>query len=99
MGRQIGARLDGLAYLDGTGPMIGHTESTNPETPMNRLLIALGALLVLVGVLWPWVRKVPWFHLPGDIVIDRPGLKVFVPIATMVIISGVMSVVAWLIRK
>jgi len=66
---------------------------------MNRLLIGLGALLVFAGVLWPWVRKVPWFHLPGDFVIDRPGVKVFIPIATMVIASGVMSLVAWIIRK
>jgi hypothetical protein len=66
---------------------------------MNRLLLALGALLVVAGVLWPWLRKVPWFHLPGDIVIDRPGVKVFIPIATMVIVSVVLSVVAWLLRK
>jgi len=66
---------------------------------MNRYLIAAGALLVLAGVLWPWLQKVPWFHLPGDIVIDRPGVKVFIPIATMVIVSVVLSVVAWLLRK
>lgn len=66
---------------------------------MNRYLIAAGALLVLAGVLWPWLQKVPWFHLPGDIVIDRPGVKVFIPIATMLIVSVVLSVVAWLLRK
>ena len=66
---------------------------------MNRLLIALGALLVLVGLCWKWLRKVPWFHLPGDIVIDRPGVKVFIPIVTMVIVSVVLSVVAWVVRK
>jgi hypothetical protein len=66
---------------------------------VNRYLIAAGALLVLAGVLWPWLQKVPWFHLPGDIVIDRPGLKVFVPIATMVIVSVVLSVVAWVMKK
>ena len=66
---------------------------------MNRYLIAAGALLVLAGVLWPWLQKVPWFHLPGDIVIDRPGVKVFIPIATMVIVSVVLSVVAWLLKK
>jgi hypothetical protein len=66
---------------------------------VNRYLIAAGALLVLAGVLWPWLQKVPWFHLPGDIVIDRPGVKVFIPIATMVIVSVVLSVVAWLLRK
>ena len=61
--------------------------------------MALGALLVVAGVVWPWLKRVPWFHLPGDIVIDRPGLKVFIPIATMVVVSVVMSVVAWLIKK
>jgi len=66
---------------------------------VSRLLMALGALLVVAGVVWPWLKRVPWFHLPGDIVIDRPGLKVFIPIATMVVVSVVMSVVAWLIKK
>jgi len=66
---------------------------------MNRLLIALGALLVLAGLLWQWIRKVPWFHLPGDIVIDRPGVKIFIPLATMVILSLVLSAVAWLVRR
>jgi hypothetical protein len=69
------------------------------EQEVNRLLIALGALLVLAGLLWPWLKKVPWFHLPGDIVIDRPGVKVFLPIATMVVVSLAISAVAWLIRK
>lgn len=66
---------------------------------MNRLLIVLGALLVLSGLLWPWLKRVPWFHLPGDIVIDRPGLKILIPLATMVIVSLVLSVVAWVVRK
>jgi hypothetical protein len=66
---------------------------------LNRFLIAAGALLVLAGVLWPWLKRVPWFHLPGDIVIDRPGLKVFIPIATMVVVSVVLSVVARVVRK
>jgi hypothetical protein len=66
---------------------------------VNRFLIAVGALLALVGVLWPYLKRVPWFHLPGDIVIDRPGVKVFIPIVTMVVISVVLSVVAWVMRK
>jgi hypothetical protein len=42
---------------------------------------------------------VPWFHLPGDIVIDRPEVKVFIRIVTMVIVRVVLSVVAWVVRK
>ena len=66
---------------------------------MNRLLIALGAMLILAGLLWPCLKKMNLFRLPGDIVIDRPGFKFFLPITTMVIVSLVLSIVAWLMRK
>ena len=66
---------------------------------MNRLLVALGAMLILAGLLWPWLKKMNLFRLPGDIVIDRPGFKFFLPITTMVIVSLVLSIVAWLMRK
>ena len=42
---------------------------------MNRLLVVLGAVLVVAGLLWPWLKRMHLFHLPGDIDIDRPGFK------------------------
>jgi len=66
---------------------------------MNRLLVILGTVILVIGLLWPWVRKLPLFHLPGDIVIDRPGFKFFFPITTMLLISVVISVLAWLFRR
>jgi hypothetical protein len=63
------------------------------------MLIVLGAVLVVAGLLWPWLKKMHLFHLPGDIVIDRPGFKFFLPITTMLIVSAVLSIVAWLIRR
>jgi hypothetical protein len=66
---------------------------------MNRLLIALGTVLIVAGLAWPWLRKMHLFHLPGDIVIDRPGFKFFFPITTMLIMSLVLSVLAWLSRR
>lgn len=66
---------------------------------MRRLLIILGAALVLAGLAWPWLRRLPLGHLPGDIVIDRPDLKVYVPITTMIVISAVVSLVVWLFRR
>ncbi len=66
---------------------------------MNRLLIVLGSTLILAGLMWRWLRKLPLFHLPGDIVIDRPGFKFFLPITTMLIVSAVLSIVAWLMRR
>ena len=66
---------------------------------MNRLLIILGASLIVLGLGWSWIRRLPLFRLPGDIVIDRPGFKFFFPITTMLLISAVISIVAWVLRK
>jgi hypothetical protein len=66
---------------------------------MNRLLVGLGAILILLGLSWSWIRTLPLFRLPGDIVIDRPGFKFFFPITTMLLLSVVVSVIAWLSRK
>jgi hypothetical protein len=66
---------------------------------MSRILIGVGASLILLGLAWPWARKLPLFHLPGDIVIDRPGFKFFFPITTMLLISAVISIFAWITRK
>jgi hypothetical protein len=66
---------------------------------MNRLLIVLGTVLIVAGLLWPWIRRLPLFHLPGDIAIDRPSFKFFFPITTMLLVSAVISVLAWLLRR
>jgi hypothetical protein len=66
---------------------------------MNRILVALGALLILVGLAWPWVRRLPLFKLPGDIVIDRPGFQFFFPLTTMLLISLAVSILAWIFRR
>jgi hypothetical protein len=66
---------------------------------MQRSLIILGLVIALVGVLWPWVSKLPIGRLPGDILIDRPGFRLFFPLTTMVIISVVISLILMLFRK
>ena len=66
---------------------------------MNRVLVALGAVFVVAGLLWPWLRKLHLFHLPGDILIDRPGFRFIFPITTMLIVSLVLSIIAWLMRR
>ena len=44
---------------------------------MNRLLVGVGAALVVAGLLWPSLKWMNMVHLPGDVVIDRPGFKFF----------------------
>jgi len=66
---------------------------------MNRTLIILGVVLTVAGLLWPVVRRAPLFRLPGDIVINRPGFTFFFPLTTMLLLSVLVSVIAWLLRR
>jgi Protein of unknown function (DUF2905) len=66
---------------------------------VNRLLIILGTTLIVAGLIWPWLRRLPLFHLPGDIIIDRPTFKFFFPITTMLLISAAISLLAWVFRR
>ena len=66
---------------------------------MQRVLFIAGSLLLLTGLLWPWVSRIPLGRLPGDLFIDRPGLKIYVPITTMLVLSAVLSAILWLFRR
>jgi hypothetical protein len=62
---------------------------------MQRLLVALGLLLVAAGVLWPWLAKLPWGRLPGDISIEREGFSFHFPLMTSLVVSVVLSLLVW----
>lgn len=66
---------------------------------MQKTIIALGVVLIIVGLGWPWLSKLPLGRLPGDFVINRPGFKVYIPITTMIVVSLVLSLLSWLFRK
>ncbi len=66
---------------------------------MQKTLIGLGIVVILVGLLWPYLVRIPFGRLPGDIIIDKPQLKIYVPVTTMILISIVISIIIWLLRK
>jgi hypothetical protein len=66
---------------------------------MQKTLVVLGLLLVIVGLTWPWLGKLPLGRLPGDIVVDRENFRFYFPLTTMIIISIVLSAIFWFIRK
>ena len=66
---------------------------------MNRFLLALGIACIIASLLWPWLKRIPLFRLPGDILIDRPGFKFFFPFTTMLIVSVVLSLLICLLRR
>ncbi|MBB3007076.1 conserved hypothetical protein [Cupriavidus taiwanensis] len=69
---------------------------------MQRLLIILGCLLLAAGAAWPWLSRLPFDRLgrlPGDIHIVRDGFSFYLPITTCILVSVVVSVVIWLLRR
>jgi Protein of unknown function (DUF2905) len=69
-------------------------------TDMGRWLIFLGLVIATVGVFLTFAGKIPWLgRLPGDIYIKRVNFSFYFPLATCIIVSVLVSLVLWLIRK
>ena len=66
---------------------------------MQKFLITLGLLLTIAGFFWSWIGAIPFGRLPGDVLIDKPNLKVYFPITTMVVVSVIVSLIIWFFRK
>lgn len=66
---------------------------------MQRILIAVGAVSVLAGLLWPWLSKLGLGRLPGDIRLETENGFFYFPITTGVIISIAISLLVWFIRR
>ena len=63
------------------------------------MLIALGVGLILIGLLF-WSGSMSWFgKLPGDIRIERETVRIYVPIVSMLLVSVVVSLVLYLVRR
>ena len=70
-----------------------------PDMDFSRILIALGLALVAAGLLWPVLEKLGLGRLPGDIAMERDGFRLYLPIATSLLISAVLSLLFWLFRR
>jgi hypothetical protein len=70
----------------------------NFNSPVRGLLIAAGAVLLLVGILWPLLSRYVG-RLPGDIVVRKPGFTFAFPNVTCIVISIVLTLILWLFRR
>lgn len=66
---------------------------------MAKWLITIGIVLVVLGLLWPWLAKLGLGRLPGDIMVERGNSRFYFPVTTSIVISLVLSVLIWLLRK
>ena len=66
---------------------------------MQRVLIVVGAVILVAGLLWPWLAHLGLGRLPGDVAIERPGFRIYFPWVTCLLISVVLTLLIWLFRK
>jgi len=63
------------------------------------MLVAMGIVLILIGLLF-WSGSLSWFgRLPGDIRIERDSVRIYIPLASMLLVSIVLSLVLYLVRR
>jgi hypothetical protein len=66
---------------------------------ISRRLVTVGLLLVVVGLLWPWLGKLGLGRLPGDIVIERGNFSFYFPIVTCLAVSLIVSLILWFLNR
>jgi hypothetical protein len=68
--------------------------------PLGRALIVIGLVIAVVGAVMAFGSRIPVLgHLPGDIVIQRGDVTIFIPLGTMLLVSVVASVVISLLGR
>ena len=66
---------------------------------MQRILITVGLICLAVGILWPWLAKLGLGRLPGDIRVESESGGFYFPIVTCIVISIVLSLIVWFLRR
>lgn len=65
----------------------------------SRLLIFAGFLLIGLGLVWMIGERFGLGRLPGDIIIERGNLRIYIPLATSLLLSVALSLLLWLLNR
>jgi hypothetical protein len=66
---------------------------------MQRFLVVFGLTMFLVGLAWPLITRIGLGRLPGDVVIELGSLKLYLPVATSLLLSVALSALLWLLSR
>ena len=68
--------------------------------PIGWALVVLGVVIVVFGLVLVSGGRIPIIgHLPGDIVIQRENVTIFIPLGTMLLASVVVSLILGLLNR
>jgi hypothetical protein len=68
-------------------------------TGMQRFLIMAGIVALVLGLAWPWLARLGLGRLPGDFHVQRDGFAFYFPLTTSLVISGVVTLLLWILRR
>jgi hypothetical protein len=80
-------------------PLRVDAERLRGSTTMARFLIILGLVILVAGLLWPYLSRIGLGRLPGDIVIERDNMTFYFPLMTCLLVSVVLSLLFWLVNR
>ncbi|HEY3909490.1 MAG TPA: DUF2905 domain-containing protein [Stellaceae bacterium] len=66
---------------------------------MSRWLIGIGLVLVVIGLFWRLLTRLGLGRLPGDIVIQRGSFSFYFPIVTCLVVSVIVSLILWVLKR
>jgi len=66
---------------------------------MQRFLIGLGIAILIAGIAWPLISRIGLGRLLGDIAIQRGNTSFYFPLVTCLVVSLLLSAVAWLLNR
>jgi len=62
-----------------------------PLGSLGRVLIVAGLVLIVAGAVLVFAGRLP--RVPGDIVVERPNLTIYVPLGTMILLSLALTTI------
>ncbi|HVO19571.1 MAG TPA: DUF2905 domain-containing protein [Anaeromyxobacter sp.] len=69
---------------------------------LGKLLLAVGLSTAALGGILLLADRVPWLRLgrlPGDLSVERPGFRLYFPLATSLLVSAALTLVLWLLSR
>ena len=67
---------------------------------LGKSLIIFGLIIIVFGIIITFAGKIPWLgRIPGDIQIKRDNFTFYFPLATCILVSVIVSLLLWLLKR
>ena len=70
-----------------------HNDVFNNEIIMQKILMILGIVILVIGLLYPYIKKIGLGQLPGDVIFKSGNSTFLFPVVTCIIISVVLTII------